>query len=72
MEELGLEPLKKILQQFGGWPAVMGDKWNDTTFVWDEMIYKIRQAGITNDFLISLQVTADSKNSTSRVITVIF
>lgn len=71
MEELGLEPLKKILQQFGGWPVVVGDQWNDTDFIWDEMIYKLHRSGYPSDFFIDLTVTTDIKNSTSRYIAVI-
>lgn len=57
----------KILQEFGGWPVVLGDKWNDTNFAWDEMIYNFYRAGYSTN-LINLSVDTDLKNSTSRVI----
>ena len=34
LEERGLEPLKEILQKFGGWPAVEGDEWDEEAFNW--------------------------------------
>lgn len=71
-EELGLEPLKKILQQLGGWPVVVGDKWNDTNFAWDEMLYKLHRVGYPSDFFVEFFVENDYKNSTLRVIEVTY
>lgn len=69
-EELGLEPLKEILQQFGGWPVVVGDSWDDSNFVWYEMIYKFRRTGYSIDYFVDFSVTTDLKNSTTRTIDV--
>lgn len=49
VEELGLEPLKEILEQIGRWPVVEGDKWNYTNFDWYEVIYKLNKAGYMPD-----------------------
>lgn len=70
-EERGLEPLKEVLENFGGWPVVIGDAWDDTDFVWYEMIYKFRQVGYSIDYFVDFSVTADLKNSTTRIIDVI-
>lgn len=72
LEELGLEPLKKILKQLGGWPVVEGDKWNETDFVWYQTIYKFRRAGYPIDYLFDLSVVTDMKNSSSHIIQVTF
>jgi len=69
-EEVGLAPLKEVLDQFGGWPVVVGDSWDDSTFVWTEMIYKFRLAGYSIDYFVDFSVTTDLKNSTSRTIDV--
>lgn len=69
-EEVGLNPLKEVLEQFGGWPVVVGDSWNESTFVWTEMIYKFRLAGYSIDYFVDFSVTTDLKNSTSRIIDV--
>lgn len=67
-EEKGLEPLKDILAGFGGWPVVVGDSWDEESFIWYEMIYKFRQVGYSVDYFIDFSITADLKNSTFRTI----
>ena len=34
LERIGLKPLKEILEYFGGWPVVSGDKWDEEAFDW--------------------------------------
>ena len=70
-EEKGLTPLQDILKEFGGWPVVVGDSWDESTFVWTEMIYKFRRVGYSIDYFVDFSVTTDLKNSTTRVIDVI-
>ena len=72
IEEVGLKPLQEILHEFGGWPVVVGDVWDENNFVWYEMIYKFRRLGYSIDWLIYLTVTSDMKNSTARIIEVTF
>lgn len=69
-EEKGTSPLDEILNQLGGWPAVVGDKWNQDEFVWYEKAYQFRRLGYSTDYLFSFSVTSDQKNSTRRVIDV--
>jgi hypothetical protein len=69
-EEAGLAPLKEVLDQFGGWPVVVGDSWNDRTFVLTDMIYKFHVAGYSIDYFGDFSVTTDLKKSTSRIIDV--
>ena len=71
-EERGLQPLQEILKEFGGWPVVVGDSWDESSFEWIEMLYKFNRFGYSINFLISFYVTVDQKNSTARIIDVIF
>ncbi len=34
LERIGLEPLRELLKDFGGWPAVDGSKWDENSFDW--------------------------------------
>ena len=70
-EEKGLSPLLEILGEFGGWPVVVGDNWNESNFEWTEMIYKFRRVGYSIGYLIDFSISTDAKNSTTRVIDVI-
>ncbi|XP_058793348.1 neprilysin-2-like isoform X4 [Phymastichus coffea] len=68
IEEQGLNPLHKILKELGGWPVLMGDKWNDTDFDWKASIYKNRRYGYSIDLFISFDIDVDQKNNTKRVV----
>ena len=71
-EERGLQPLEEILKEFGGWPVVVGDNWDESSFEWIEILYKFNRFGYSINFLMSFYVTVDQKNSTARIIDVIF
>ena len=71
-EERGLQPLQDILKEFGGWPVVVGDNWDESSFEWIEILYKFNRFGYSINFLMSFYVTVDQKNSTARIIDVIF
>ena len=49
---------------------VVGDSWDEESFIWYEMIYKFRQVGYSVDYFIDFSITADLKNSTFRTIDV--
>lgn len=49
---------------------VVGDDWDEESFVWYEMIYKFRKVGYSVDYFIDFSITADLKNSTFRTIDV--
>ena len=70
IEEDGLQPLKDILQEMGGWPVVEGDTWNEEEFSWTENIYKNRRLGYSIDYIVDFSVTVNVKNSTYRIIDV--
>jgi len=62
--------LLEILDEFGGWPVIVGDSWDESNFLWSEMIYKLRRMGFSSDLFIDFSVTTDLKNSTLRTIDV--
>ena len=66
--ELGIEPLRKLLNEAGGWPVVDGDKWDGANFnVWDQSI-KLNAMGYSSDYFASSSISADAKNNTHRVL----
>ena len=69
-EERGLQPLQDILKEFGGWPVVVGDSWEESSFEWTEVIYKFRRVGYSIDYFVDFSVTTDQKNTSARVIDV--
>jgi len=66
--ELGVEPLKKLLNEAGGWPVVEGDKWDGTDFnIWDQSV-KLNAMGYSSDYFAGASISADAKNNTHRVL----
>ncbi|XP_044005621.1 neprilysin-2-like [Aphidius gifuensis] len=41
IEEQGLDSLYSYIEQFGGWPVLKGNNWNESSFDWKGMNYKI-------------------------------
>ena len=39
LEVIGLKPLRDLLTQFGGWPVVDGDSWDEDGFDWLVQLY---------------------------------
>ena len=69
IEGLGSKPLTDLLDKFGGWPVVMGDKWSqDSAPDWITTVAKLRR--LNNDILIGQWVGPDTKNSTVNIIQV--
>jgi len=68
IEDGGLDPLKDMLKEMGGWPVLEGDSWDEESFNWIESVYTFRQHGYSTDYLIDFSIVTDSKNSSWRVI----
>lgn len=69
---LGITPLIEILEKFGGWPAVKGEKWLDENWDWIESNKKIANDGLIEDLIIDIRIISDSRNSSKRIISVNF
>ncbi|TRY72219.1 hypothetical protein TCAL_03874 [Tigriopus californicus] len=68
LEEIGLKPILDVLKTFGGWPAVLGDAWDESKFNWQEMLVTFRKHGYSTDYLFDFSIATDIKNSTWRTI----
>lgn len=71
IEERGVKPLIDVSDKLGGWPAVVGDKWDvDNSWTWIEAVKKFRKVGYSMDYIFDLSVGIDLKNSEKRTIDV--
>lgn len=71
IEERGVEPLKEISDRLGGWPIVVGDRWDErSSWSWIQSVKDFRKAGYSMDYIFDFSVGIDLKNSTSRTIDV--
>ena len=72
LEAIGIEPVKELLKELGGWP-VLSDSWDENSFKWDEAVYNFRKHGtytFPRSFFcvrydLFIQVTALTTYSTS-------
>ncbi|KRT83254.1 Peptidase, partial [Oryctes borbonicus] len=70
IEDMALTPLKTFLAQFGDWPVVKGDEWNEAKFDWTQTVGEIEKEGFNSNLLMSLVIQPDSKNSSKSIITI--
>ncbi|KAF5269286.1 hypothetical protein FQR65_LT02587 [Abscondita terminalis] len=69
IEDKGMERAKELLNSLGGWPIMLGSKWNQTNFNWTRLVYKLRQQGYKYNHFFTINVEADDRNSTQRILT---
>merc|ERR1719350_1103464 len=60
--------MKALLGDIGGWPVLMGDKWQGENFKWHELSMKASDKGFSSDRVISIGISTDSKDSTRRIL----
>lgn len=71
LEERGTGPLVEFANQFGGWPVVLGEKWdNDDKWNWIQMNIELHAGGFPFDSIFGLSVQTDLLNSSVRTLDV--
>lgn len=70
IEKRELEGINKIQEAMGGWPAVQGDKWNESSWTWQKVAIDCRKNGYSTDYVVDFSVGTDLKNSSMKVVDV--
>lgn len=70
LEQLGLEPARKVLSELGGWPLIDGDAWDESKFDWRELTYKLVDMGMYGDYLFGFGLDRDISDTTKYSIEV--
>ncbi|XP_057334186.1 neprilysin-2-like [Microplitis mediator] len=47
-----LDYLNELISKLGGWPAVEGDKWNETNFDWIDFTLKASEIGVSHEVFL--------------------
>eukprot|EP00095_Tigriopus_kingsejongensis_P003378 maker-scaffold153_size302544-snap-gene-2.17 protein:Tk03378 transcript:maker-scaffold153_size302544-snap-gene-2.17-mRNA-1 annotation:"PREDICTED: neprilysin-2" len=68
LEELGMNPLKTLLLELGGWPALTDFSWAENSFSWHARTILMNAKGLKKSQILSCYVATDYKNSSKRVI----
>ncbi|KAI5708639.1 hypothetical protein M8J76_000107 [Diaphorina citri] len=66
IELQGLDHMKSILKQLGGWPVLEGGSWDEGSFTWEDSVYKSRRYGYGVDYFLAFGVGVNLKNNTER------
>lgn len=72
IEEDGLSTANDYISQFGGWPVILGNNWNERDFDWKKTLYKMKELGFTSGYLISFYISPDDRNTTRYILKVCF
>lgn len=71
IEKLNSTPIKTAAASLGGWPVVLGDKWDPyDNWTWQEAVLDYRRKGFGIDYIVDFSIGVDFKNSSKRVIDV--
>ena len=73
IEEKSVEHLKALLDDIGGWPVLLGEKWQakaGASTNWHELSMKASDKGFSSDRMISIGISTDDKDSTRRILEV--
>lgn len=70
IESIGLNDAKAYLKQFGGWPVLERDHFNEDRFDWMRTIEEIEKEGFNSNLLVTVTIEIDSKNSSKYIIAV--
>ena len=63
-----LEPLQKMITELGGWPMVEGGRWRQTGTSWWQLSAKLREIGLSPNYIVDVSVASDLRDSSRRVI----
>lgn len=72
IEERGLAPVKELMKNYGGWPVIEGNDWNESDWNWLDAYKKMFNDGITVWPFFELDVMPSFVNSTINRIFVSF
>ena len=71
IEQRGTTPVTTVLNAMGGWPIVMTN-WNqDSSWTWQKSVEWSRQNGFSVSYFLSFSVSTDNKDTTKRIIKVL-
>merc|ERR1711936_81333 len=70
IEEKSVGQLKALLNDIGGWPVLLGEKWQGENFQWHELSVKSSDKGFSYSAMIAIGISSDDKDSTRRMLKV--
>ena len=59
-----------MLNKFGGWPVLLGDKWDANHFNWQNIIAKFREKGVSANYFTTVGISIYYNNGPRKIISV--
>lgn len=64
IENRGIQPLIDLTKLYGGWPVIEGDKWNEDSWNWFDVLTKMLADGLDFSLLFEFGIAPSFINST--------
>lgn len=68
IDSQGLNRIKEIFKQIGGWPSLDGYNWSEDDFDWKKAVYKLRQIGVNFQFFFMLSIGQDEEDPSKNIL----
>ena len=69
IEDVGDVPIMAVLHKFGGWPVVVGEKWENSGWRLEKVLGTLRHV-YNAPLIIDTWVSADDKDSDANILQV--
>lgn len=66
IEQRGKKPLLDLIESYGGWPVVKGDKWKEEQWNWYDVHKKVFEDGLNQWLLYEVDIMPSFVNSTAN------
>lgn len=71
INDKGLNSMKSVLSELGGWPVLEDKYWSEKSFKWTDIIKKMREIGIDYNILFTIKYKKRQDDGSKRILTVI-
>lgn len=68
IESRGLEPMKIIIEEIGGWPVVEGDSWTESVMSWQDIVGSFNRKGLFIKFPLIISTMPHLTKNASQLI----
>ena len=68
IKSYGVNPMRDVMDSLGGWPVVVGNKWDNTTFDWINVTEIMRKLGYSADMVVQFKVVVHPNKNTKNLL----
>lgn len=72
INKIGIDRIVEKMKFLGGWPVIKSHEWDEKKWWWQKVAQDIELIGFTSNFIFNYGLSIDLKNSSNRILVVIF